>query len=160
VGCFDRIATPLVLLILKRLGLPSSVVSSLAQTWERTTHVIRTQYGISDESYTNDVLNLLFGPGQGATLGPFLWLLCFIIIATNIKLSTPRMHRKSVDNSTSVTHLGESFMDDTNLGCTYLPSSDSDSEDILTRQKVTTTLSALTSLPKSGNAYCTVLAVH
>jgi hypothetical protein len=146
VGCFDRIANPLVLLILRRLGLPRSVVNSLAQIREEITHVIRTQYGISDEGYTNDVLNFLYGPGQGATLGPFLWLLCFIIIATNIKSSSPRMHHKSLDNSTSVTHLGDSFVDDTNLGCTYLPSTDSVTGDTPTRQKFNYTLSALARL--------------
>jgi hypothetical protein len=35
VGCFDRIANPLVLLILRRLGLLKSVINSLAQTWEK-----------------------------------------------------------------------------------------------------------------------------
>jgi hypothetical protein len=66
-GCFDHTANPLVLLIPRRLGLPKSIVNSLAQTWEKTTHLIRTKYGISVESYINDKLNLLFGPGQGAT---------------------------------------------------------------------------------------------
>jgi len=62
------------------------VVNSLAQTWEETTHLIRTKYGISDEGYSNDKLNLLFGPGQGATLGPFLWLLCFIIFQEGLSV--------------------------------------------------------------------------
>jgi hypothetical protein len=78
VGCFDRIFNPLILLFLLRLGVSKLVVQSLAKTWASTVHHIQTQYGVSDKGYANDALHLLFGPGQGATLGPFLWLLCFI----------------------------------------------------------------------------------
>jgi hypothetical protein len=146
VGCFDRIANPLVLLILRSLGLPESIANSLAQTWEKTTHLIRTKYGISEEGYTNDVLNLLFGPGQGATLGPFLWLLCFIVIATNINPSTPRMLHTSADKSITIAHLGESFIDDTSLGCSNQSSSNNDNLNSSIRLQFQSTLTVLTKL--------------
>jgi len=146
IRCFDRIANPLVLLILRHLGLLKTVVNSLAQTWEETTHLIRTKYGISDEGNSNDKLNLLFGPGQGATLGPFLWLLCFIIIATNIKPSTPRMHHTSVDKSTTVVHLGESFVDDTSLGCTSSSQCKTEDLNLTSKKDFQSTLSLLAEL--------------
>lgn len=62
---------PLVLLMLRKLRVPQSAVMSLAQTWENTIQHIRTQYGISPESYANSSVALLFGPGQGSTVGPF-----------------------------------------------------------------------------------------
>jgi hypothetical protein len=66
------------------LGIPKSILASPSKTWESTIHLIRTEYGISKEGYMNDILSMLFGPGQGATLGPFLWLLCFILIVLSI----------------------------------------------------------------------------
>jgi hypothetical protein len=52
-------------------------------------------------------------------LGPFLWLLCFILIVQSLQPSTPRLHHTSVNNSIKISHLGESFVDDTSLGCTH-----------------------------------------
>jgi hypothetical protein len=111
-----------------------------------TTHLIRTKYGVSEEGYSNEKLNLLFGPGQGATLGPFLWLLCFIIIASNINPSMPRMHHTSADKSINVKHLGESFVDDTILGCSNQFSSNSNNLNETITQQFQSTLSALTKL--------------
>jgi len=72
VGCYDRIINPLVLIFLRILGLHPSTVSSLAKTWEQSYHRIKTAYGISEELYSNSAETLLFGPGQGSTIGPFL----------------------------------------------------------------------------------------
>jgi hypothetical protein len=120
VSCFDQIVNPLVLLFPLCLRLSKTVVASLAQTWEKTVQHIRTQYGVSEEFYENDVFSLLFGTGQGATLGPFLWLLCFILIALCIPPHTPRLHHIAVDNSLTLSQLGEPFNDDTSLGCSFL----------------------------------------
>jgi len=118
-GCFDRIVNPLILLFLLWLGIPNSVVASLALTWASTAHHIRTKYGVSQNGYVNTAHTLLFGPGQGATLGPFIWLLCFILMVLCMDPSSPRLHHTSGDSYTSISHLGESFADDTNLGCTF-----------------------------------------
>jgi hypothetical protein len=116
-SCFDRIVNLLVLLFLLHLGVSKTIVSSLAKSWESTVHHIHTVYGISTEGHSNEANSLLFGPGQGATLGPFLWILCFILISMFIPAKVPCLHHTSVDQSVSVSHLGQSFVDDTNLGC-------------------------------------------
>jgi len=80
VGCYDRIMNPLILIFLRILDLSHTAVTFLATTWEHTFHRIRTMYGISEETYRNLPDCLLYGPGQGSTIGPFLWLLCFIYV--------------------------------------------------------------------------------
>jgi hypothetical protein len=77
VGCYDRIINPLVLLFLRILGL-------------------RTLYGISEEIYKNQPFHLLYGPGQGSTIGPFLWLLCFVLIFSSLLTTAPAIELTNV----------------------------------------------------------------
>jgi hypothetical protein len=91
-------------------------VASLATTWEQTSHSIKTLYGISKSGYANTPECLLFGPGQGSTIGPFLWLLCFLLILSSLTSSSPRIVIHSVDSSQPITFFGEAFVDDAGLG--------------------------------------------
>jgi hypothetical protein len=127
VGSYDRLINPLLLLQLRRLGAPSSSTISLSKTWSNTTNFIRTQFGTSSESYTNTKTVPLFGPGQGSTIGPFLWLLCFCLIADIVGISCNSISLASVDHSTMSISTGNAFVDDSYLGAssTYSPSQSS-----------------------------------
>jgi len=116
VGCYDRIINPLVLIFLCILGLSPSAVASLAQTWEQTYHRIKTMYGISKETYRNTSQRPLYGPGQGSTIGPFLWLLCFILIFLSLGNHSPRIHLQAANSTQSISYVGEAFVDDARLG--------------------------------------------
>jgi hypothetical protein len=115
-GCYDRIVNPLALLFLRILGLAPTFIASLATTWETTYHRIKTIYGISNHQYTNSSQYLLYGPGQGSTIGPFLWLLCFILIFSSLSPNAPKITIISADKRTKVDFIGEAFVDDTGLG--------------------------------------------
>lgn len=73
-------------------------------------------YGVSEEGYVNDPDRLLYGPGQGSTIGPFLWLLCFILIYKCLSTDAPRIHLMTVDRRMTLNYVGEAFVDDTGLG--------------------------------------------
>lgn len=60
----------------------------------------------------------LFGPGQGLTLGPFLWLILFTLIVTSIDPHLRRISLQSTDSKITVEDVGEAFVDDRFLGCT------------------------------------------
>jgi len=47
VGCHDRIINPLVLLYLRLLGVPLPAIQSLAASWSKSSHRVKTLYGIS-----------------------------------------------------------------------------------------------------------------
>jgi hypothetical protein len=116
VGCFDRIANPLVLIFLMAIGVSPQTLQSLAKTWEKSVYKIRSMYGISNTRYANDYSRLLFGPGQGSTIGPFLWLICFLLISLSLTSTAPRITISSTNNAVETTSVGEAFVDDTGLG--------------------------------------------
>jgi hypothetical protein len=125
VGCYDRLMNPLVLLAMRWLGVPESVAKSIALTWSNTTHSIKTQFGISSVTYSNNPTTPLFGPGQGSTTGPTLWQLSFVLLEDSaheagLELSeleeTPvTLTLASVNNETQLDTSGEAFVDDSNL---------------------------------------------
>lgn len=115
-GCYDRIINPLVLIFLRILGLSSTAISTLAKTWELTVHRIKTLFGISTNGYANSPDYILYGPGQGSTIGPFLWLLCFLLIFAAMSPTSPKMVIYSVNTTTPITFIGEAFVDDAGLG--------------------------------------------
>jgi hypothetical protein len=115
-GCYDRIVNPLILLCLRKLGATPSLVAALAKTWEGTFHRIKTLYGISTEQYQNAMDCLLYGPGQGSTIGPLLWLLCFLLTHNSLSPEIPRIILTLVYKMTTVEQVGEAFVDDTSLG--------------------------------------------
>jgi hypothetical protein len=116
VGCYDRLINPLLLLQLRRLGAPVTATASLSQTWTNTTHFIRIQFGLSEESYSYSQETPLFVPGQGSTIGPFLWLLSFCLIADIIGTEGPSIQFASVDGIISINNAGDAFADDSYLG--------------------------------------------
>ncbi len=118
VGCYDRMTNNLLILELRRLGLPLTAAMALSDTWANATHHIKTRYGISESFYKNSLEKQLFGPGQGSTLGPFLWLLLFTLIVNSIDVTLPRIVLRSADSSIKIEDIGEAFVDDSFLGCT------------------------------------------
>jgi hypothetical protein len=73
-GCYDRLINNLILMILRKLGLPSTVTSFLGQLWDDTIHLIKTIYGTSTVTYTTTADMPLYGPGQGSMCGPIFWI--------------------------------------------------------------------------------------
>jgi len=116
VGCFDSMVNNLLILCLRRLGMKPSATQSLGLSWAQCTHYIRTQFGISSQSYSNTISNPLFGPGQGSTIEPFLWILCYCLMVDSMKKDIPKYKAVSSNRLQEVCTAGLSFVDETGLG--------------------------------------------
>jgi hypothetical protein len=111
-------ANTLLIVEMRRLGLSSTAAATLSDTWANAAHHIKTKYGISTILYKNSLEKQLFGPGQGSTLGPFLWLLLFTLIVKSIEPHLPRISLATSNRVIQITDVGEAFVDDSFLGCT------------------------------------------
>lgn len=100
------------------MGVPIPAINCMRDLWTNATHTIKTKYGYSMMTYKNPEEVPLYGPGQGSTTGPNLWGILFNIIAKNIPDDFPAITFTAVDHSDTVTHKGDAFVDDSQLGCT------------------------------------------
>jgi hypothetical protein len=147
VGCYDRLMNNLLLLILVKIGLPTTVAQSIGEIWDNTIHHIKTMYGTSTATYTSTPQVPLFGPGQGSICGPLFWLLCFCLIVDSIDPALSTAMFTSVCMSVCVATLGTAFVDDSSLSVTSeyvrnpnLPMDTNDTADINTTVQAMSTL--------------------
>jgi hypothetical protein len=116
IGCYDRLVNNLILILLKKLGLPPAVSACMGELWDKVVHLIKAVYGISDILYGSTGEVPLYGPGQGSTCGPLFWLLCYGVIVESIDPRVSSMKFLSACRSVMVEVYGASFIDDSLLG--------------------------------------------
>ncbi len=126
IGCYDRLVNSLILLLMVKLGLPTSPAKCLGNIWDTTTHFIKTIYGTSEITYRNSPATPLFRSGQGSTCGPLFWLLCFTLIMDSMDPFIKASTLISVCNQVTVQSIGVAFVDDSSLGVTMEYSSNDD----------------------------------
>jgi hypothetical protein len=85
-------------------------------------HCVKTNFGISPQTYENSFTTPLFGLGQDLTPGPFLWIFSFILTSRLIA-NQPAITLTNPTGSISLDNRGITFVNDS-----YLAASSSDRE--------------------------------
>jgi hypothetical protein len=75
-SCYDRIIPNLAMVESQTFGVPKSVTASNGRTLKRARYHIRTEMGLSEDSYTHSNEHPIFGTGQGSGNSPAKW--CFL----------------------------------------------------------------------------------
>jgi hypothetical protein len=81
-GCYDRIISGILLVMVRRLGYSKKYVRMPGKLWDQLEHHISTGYGISETAYSGTAEKLLYGIGQGRCSSPILWALLNQLILT------------------------------------------------------------------------------
>ena len=116
-----RLMNNLLLMVLKKLGLPTTAIKCLGELWSTAVHLIKTVYGTSDITYSSMPKKPLYGPGQGSMCGPLFWLLTYWLIVNSLDPHIPAMKFISACRQVITQVTGSSFVDDTGLGVTMDP---------------------------------------
>jgi hypothetical protein len=113
-GCFDRILPPLISLLNRRNGCPEKAVTMHAQTLWKAKYYIKTQCGISDKFYSNN-LTPVYGNGQGAGDSPSQWSQESAMLFKIYETILPGAKMSLRDGPTIANLPMTAFADDTNL---------------------------------------------
>jgi hypothetical protein len=117
-GCYDRIASGIVLAALRRIGYSKNSVWMLGLLWAQLEHHVATGFGVSDTSLKSTMDKLLYGIGQGTCSSPIVWALLNQLLLTALCEEFDCISLVSVDGTTTDTRPGDSFVDDTTTGAT------------------------------------------
>jgi hypothetical protein len=131
-ACFDRIIVPLAMLAARRCGMSTEAVKIHSETLRSMHYSVKTQFGLSRDSYTGTADEPLFGTGQGSGASPAAWLSLVVLIMNTLdKVVKERVNFRSPDYLEHHTRLIDAFVDDTSLSFTTEP--DSDVSDMTTK---------------------------
>ena len=75
-SCYDRIIINLAMLVSRKFGVPFLIAQTNARTLMNAKYSIRTELGVSKESYTHSSEYPIHGTGQGSGNSPAIW--CFL----------------------------------------------------------------------------------
>jgi hypothetical protein len=75
-SCYDWIIPNLAALVSQRFGVPQPVAQTNVCTLEKAKYRLRTEIGLSQESYSHTEEHPIYGTGQGSGNSPMIW--CFL----------------------------------------------------------------------------------
>ena len=117
VACFDRIIVALGMMAARRCGMQINTVRTHAKSLELMRYMVKTVYGVSENSYSGTLFAPLFGTGQGGGASPAVWLTLVVVLLNTLERVSPlRMSFRSCDGINVYSRLVDAFVDDTSLG--------------------------------------------
>jgi len=115
-ACYDRILVHLGMLAARRVGMPDNAVRIHADTLKNMHYKVKTVFGISNDSYTGEPRQPLFGTGQGSGASPAVWLTLVVVLMNTLdRLTKERTRFRSPDSPMHHKRLIDAFVDDTSL---------------------------------------------
>jgi hypothetical protein len=118
-ACYDRILVHLGMMAARRCGMPNNAIQVHADTLEGMKYKVKTAFGTSEQSYTSEPGQPLFGTGQGSGASPAVWLTLVVVLMNTLdRITRERIMFRSPDAPDHHTRLIDAFVDDTSLAIT------------------------------------------
>lgn len=114
-ACFDRIIVPLAMLAARRCGMSAESIKNIhAEALRTMQYSVKTQFGVSEESYSGTTAEPLIGAGQGSGASPSAWLSLVVIIVNTVDIVIQdRVRFQSPNFIETHSRLIDAFVDDT-----------------------------------------------
>ena len=114
-SCYDRIVHNIASLAMRRTGMPAEPVRSMFETLQKASHRVTTAYGVSKQTYGQNMLIPYQGVGQGNGAGPAIWAVISTVIIAMMATAGHGFHILSAITKTLITMVCYAFVDDTDV---------------------------------------------
>ena len=116
-ACYDRIVNGIAMLAAKRLGMPTTAITTHSGVLQAMEYTIKTTFGESEHYIQGSKEHPLFGTGQGSGASPAVWLSISTVLLSALRLTSPRgMVYSSPQQNLTVSRHSDAFVDDTQNG--------------------------------------------
>ena len=126
-SCYDRIVHSFASLAMQRAGAPLSAVESMFSTIQKLKHVVRTSFGVSEQTFGGEdwrSLNPLQGVGQGNGAGPAIWAVISTVFFDLLREKGYGFEMQAPLSKLALHMAGCGFVDDTDIIQTGLDGDD------------------------------------
>ena len=114
-SCYDRIVHSIAILAMRRMGMPLQPLKSMMVTIQKMSHHVRTAFGNSESTMTNDDPIPFQGIRQGNGCGPTLWLAVSAPLLEMMRTAGNGLHLKTPLSNEQDFLVGFAFVDDTDI---------------------------------------------
>jgi hypothetical protein len=89
-SCYDRIIPNLAALVSPKYGVPLPVVMANVKTLQAAKYKLKTELGLSDQWYTHNTDQPIYGTGQGSGNSPMIWCFLSSVLFRLLRSTSPR----------------------------------------------------------------------
>jgi hypothetical protein len=111
-ACFNRIIPALTNLRSRQLGVPASACHTHAELLRTASYVVKTQAGISDQSYSSSAEAPLYGEGQGTKWATAAWVIISTLVIALMPKKADGIQFQDPQHTLLVKRIMDGFVDD------------------------------------------------
>ena len=111
-SCYDRIVMLIASLCSQRVGMDPKACELFLRTLDKSKYHVKTQLGVSEESYSTNDHHTIHGPGQGGRASPAIWTIISCLLMKCMKTKSEGAQFMDPSYQIEVKKISSGFVDD------------------------------------------------